>query len=492
MLRLRTFAGCTTCTDAVARTAVMVSPLFRCPVCSKARSVAVGGGAARLGAALAALRRDLRHETALWHAAGGTALATGHSSAAAVCVAQVLVLASREAPTPHMRYCSVGFALGAFRNANALAQRGLASAEGLLTAEHLSNIVVSWAGVLPLLLADPHTVVALLEAAAEQVWQQREAVGVDLALKHVMGALASVYQGLVGVFGDDDPAAVAAATNARDPKTRHSSLRRILEWQREEQGAARGNAAALAVLQVEQTAAMQEGACAKSESAGDDSDVGEEGQKGEEEGEEEEEEEGVFPLLRLHSDPLSVVLGMLSPQRVLWGIGLANRRLSLACRDPLMWRLLFKARWPNVQCIGHLDTDPHNWLRLYINRRALTHLAASKRKQQLRWLRNNKRGRKRLAPALRPCKVCSCSKTRLYREGEEMARHVTRAHGVWLAKTFPGSEVGAAAAAAAGTGKKTGAVVGAAAVTIDEKKTKTQKQRKRRRKRQRVGASGAE
>jgi hypothetical protein len=489
MLRLRTFAGCTTCTDAVARTAVMVSPLFRCPVCSKARSVAVGGGAARLGATLAALRRDLRHETALWHAAGGTALATGHSSAAAVCVAQVLVLASREAPTPHMRYCSVGFALGAFRNANALAQRGLASAEGLLTAEHLSNIVVSWAGVLPLLLADPHKVVALLEAAAEQVWQQREAVGVDLALKHVMGALASVYQGLVGVFGDDDPAAVAAATHAHDPKTRHSSLRRILEWQREEQGAARGNAAALAVLRVEQTVAMQESACAESELAGDDSDVREEGQKGEEE----EEEEGVFPLLRLHRDPLSVVLGMLSPQRVLWGIGLANRRLSLACRDPLMWRLLFKARWPNVQCIGHLDTDPHNWLRLYINRRALTHLAASKRKQQLRWLRNNKRGRKRLAPALRPCKVCSCSKTRLYREGEEMARHVTRAHGARLAKTFPGSEVGAAAVAAAGTGRKTGAVVEADAVTIDEideKKTTTKKQR--RRKRQRVGAGGAE
>ena len=138
---------------------------------------------------------------------------------------------------------------------------------------------------------------------------------------------------------------------------------------------------------------------------------------------------GVFPLLRLDRDVLSVILGLLSPQRVLWGVGLVCRQLSRASREPLMWRLMFKSRWPHVRCVGHLDTDPHDWLRLYINRRAMTHLATAKRNRQLRWMRANKNGQKRVAPPYRPCDVCGCS-TKLYREGKAMARHLERAHSI--------------------------------------------------------------
>ncbi len=392
--------------EAVTATAVTVSPLFRCPGCGAVRAEAVRGGEAQLGAALAALRHDLRYETKMWKKASTVEqnVAGQDANIVTVCVAQVLVLASCEASTPRMRNLLMSFALGAFRNASTLVQRECASSVGARAAMQLSETVATWAGALPLLVANPHKVVALLEVTAAQVWEQREAVGANVALRRVMGVLASVFQSLAGVLdassGDND--------NVCGNEKRCCALHRVLECHMIQYNVEQKKHEAANLAALEELVAT-----------GENKNLGRVVMK----------EENTFPLLELHRDPLSVVLSMLSPQRVLWGIGLANRQLGRMCRDPLIWRRLFKARWPSVRCFGHLDTDPHDWLRLYINRRALSHLAATKRKQQLRWYRHNNSGHKRLAPALRPCNVCGCSKTRLYREGEAMARHLARAHG---------------------------------------------------------------
>ena len=421
-----TLSDCPTCTSALLYgSSVTISPLFRCTGCSAALSTNILD--AGLGAVLAALRRDLRPNTATWEATtlfAGTKPIQGelrYCGVVAVCVAQVLVLASKNVPsaskvplaplTMLSRERMVDFAIGAFRNANMLVQRGRASPVGVRAVTLLAEVFSSWASVLPLLVVDhPGRVIVLLEAAARQIWQQLSAVGVDAAMRRVIGALVSVYTGLAMILSNNDGCCVNLSAYSSC-----SALKRLLKWQKEEHEAEEDNAVALAELR-DVAADIQE------TSVGEKTTnvvVGED---------EESKAADVFPFLRLQRDPLSVILAMLSPQRVLWGIGLVNRQLSCSCRDPLLWRLLFKGRWPEVKCIGHLDTDPHDWLRLYINRRALTHLAALKRKQQLSWLRNNKRGHKRLAPPLCPCNVCGCNKQRLYRKGEAMARHVLREH----------------------------------------------------------------
>ena len=198
------FSACPTCAESVAESgAVTMSPLFHCPTCTAVRRGVVADPA-RLGAALLGMRRELSREVSAWVRSSVQHDSMTPVRVAPLCVAQILVLVSQEALVPRACGRLLTFAFGAFRKANMLVQRGRASACGVRAAAQLAHVIASWAKVIPLLIADTSRATVLLEVAAQQVWKQHSAVGMDDMLRHTMCALATAC------------ARLAAAVRSRD------------------------------------------------------------------------------------------------------------------------------------------------------------------------------------------------------------------------------------------------------------------------------------
>lgn len=373
-----------------------ISPLFHCAHCSNARSKALQCG--HIDAMLSNLRRDLLPETRRWVQGNRREIRESTEglslSFATIVIAQILVLASKEASLPRVTERLVDFAFGAFRHSHTLVHDGKASVSGIRACTVLAGAIASWICILPLVVANVSKIKLLVERAAKQALEQKIKTSVDNELGSVIMSLLSSHANIAYVSTNKD--------------ANSSSMDQILEWHRREEVRVASSCESESNVSNRSSRENFLKSCSKDS------------------GQVVIKEDGYFPLLQLDEDSLSVVLSMLSPQRVLWGAGLACRQLGEFCRDPLLWKLFFRSRWPNIQCVGHSIDDDHDWLRLYINRRVLARLANEKRKHQLRWMRRNKNGNKRVGPFHIMCNVCGCT-NKLHKE-TLMSNHMRRKH----------------------------------------------------------------
>lgn len=129
---------------------------------------------------------------------------------------------------------------------------------------------------------------------------------------------------------------------------------------------------------------------------------------------------GGMLLDSLSLDVLGVIFCFLSPPRIMWGCALANKRLLCSCLDNLLWKRIYKAKFPLVRCsrlcLVDLDgADSHDWRSMYMKRRAAAKKVRLKGwklstciKHSKRGKRKRKLGAKKLVVVMCKC-CCQCN-----------------------------------------------------------------------------------